>query len=207
MQPHPQHSPRGTDAWTATDLKPKKRGKKAAARPKAAKKSPAKQPVAKKKSPTVAKKKQSTTKSTAKKSPTKSSTRTTSATKAPRGASRAVAALERKVADLEQKLTELEPLRETVRLLTDKLAELSTLVADLKSSRDSFDDDEVVEDPCLRWLGDPSIQQHRGRHVAIHATRGVIASADAVSDVLASVRAQDVAPDDVCLAFVPAFPF
>ncbi|MBZ5707830.1 hypothetical protein [Nannocystis pusilla] len=182
MQPHPQHSPRGTDAsWAPAEAKPRKRAKKPATGPKKSAKKSAAKKSAKKKPPTAAKKKQSTTKSAAKKPPT---------TKAPRGASPAVAALERKVADLEQ-----------------KVAELSTLVAELKSSRDPFDGDEVMENPFAWIRRDPSIAQYHGQHVALHPTRGVVAHAFQLDAVVAEVRASGLPLDDIVLDFIADSPF
>ncbi|MFZ6182493.1 hypothetical protein [Nannocystis pusilla] len=212
MQPHPQHSPRSSDAWPEPDAKPKKRAK---AKKSAAKKTPAaaKKPVKK----ATAKKK---AKAATRKKPSKSAAFSASVAElvARLGdediarqviASLAfhdrssgdelaelpsIAALRRELADSQRKLADLE----------QKLTELSNLVADLSAAHARL---EVEEDPYFRWLGDPSIEQYVGQHVALHATRGVVAHADSVDDVVASVRAQGLSLDDVCLATVPAFPF
>ncbi|MCY0988623.1 DUF5678 domain-containing protein [Nannocystis sp. ILAH1] len=220
MQPHPQHSLRDPDAWVSPDAKPKKRAKakKAAAKKKpAATKKPVKKAAAKKKAKAAIRKK-----------PVKSAAFSASVAElvarlGDKDIARqviaslalhnrlsgdelaelpSIAALRRELADSQRRLADLE----------QKLTELSSLVADLSAAHarteSSADELEgVEEDPYFRWLGDPSIEQYVGQHVALHATRGVVAHADSVDDVLASIRAQGLSLDDVCLATVPAFPF
>lgn len=143
----------------------------------------AKRPAKKRKKKSAAKKK--TAKKTAKKSAAKSARPTVTALR------HEVTALKREVAEL-----------------SGKLAELMTVVErTTHSALDPFAGEDLGEDPFLRWLQDPSIEQYRGRHVAIHATRGVVADADSLRDLIAAVRAQGIARDEVCLATVPSGPF
>jgi hypothetical protein len=180
MQPH-SHSSRDAEApWASPDAKPKKRAKKTAAKKKPVKKPAAKKPAAKKK--TAAAK---TAKSSKSVKP--------AATVADHPV---VATLRSEVGALEQKIPGLE----------QRLVELSIRVADLTAARSRVepDTDGGEEDLYLRWLGDPSIEQYIGQHVALHATRGVVAHADSVAAVIESVHAQGLSPDDVCLTTVPA---
>lgn len=224
MQPHPQQSPRSSDTWTADDAKPKRQPKQAPTK----KKSSAKQTAAKKttrgKKPASSKKKKSAAKRSSKPTATQSrgakqppaplpgqlSSKPATEPRRPREATQ-VAALEHKLGELERQLAELEPLRRHLENLEHQLAELSTRVAEMSAARaePSLGGGEEIqeEDPYLRWLGHPSIEQYIGQHVALHATRGVVAHADSVAAVVESVRAQGIPLDDVCLATVPALPF
>lgn len=224
MQPHSHSSPRNSEAWGSDDDKPKKRAKKKAADKKlpkaaAAKRKAAATTKAATKTKAKAKAKAATRKSLRSATVSasvvaeflaqledKSVARQILASLASRSGSDELAetpgtaALRRELADSKRRLDELE----------QKLAELANLVATLSAARSvpGFETvAEIEEDPCLRWLGVPSIEQYVGQHVALHATRGVIAHADSVAAVIASVRAQGLSLDDVCLATVPALPF
>jgi len=201
MQPH--SSSRDSDAWAAPGAEKKSSRAKKSAKKKAAakKKSSAKKTAAKKKS---------ATKNASGSAPPDTSLAELLARLDKHAAARPLVAalrrelgdLEHKVSALEHKLAELEPLRHSIQRIEHRLGELSTQSADPTSVLD-----EVVDDPYLRWLGDPSIERYIGQHVALHAARGVIAHADSVAAVIASVRAQGLSLDDVCLATVPAVPF
>lgn len=212
MQPHPQHSPRSSDAWAEPDAKPKKRAKKAVA-----KKKPAARKTAGKKATTKKK-----TKATAKKKPLKGSK--SSVEVADRVARlleddaarqeidtvrRELADSRRKLADLEQKLVDLESLRQRLPLLESRVAELSTLLADMqaRSSIALFNPDEVIADPFAWIRRDPSIVQYHGQHVALHPTRGVVAHGFQLDAVVAEVRASGLPLDDIVLDFISDSPF
>jgi hypothetical protein len=215
MQPHPQHSPRNSDAWAEPDAKPKKRAKKAVAKKAAAQKKLAKTTKVKK----VAK-----AKPAAKKKPRKSA-----AYSAPvaelvsrledKDVARQVitslavrhrlyddelvhasmtAQLRRELDDSRRKLVELE----------QKLAELSGLVAELAAARlESGDTAEPIENPFNRWLGDPSIAKYFDQHIAMHPALGVVAHGNSPDAVIAQVRAKGIPLDEIVLDFISSAPF
>ncbi|PCC70667.1 hypothetical protein SAMN02745121_05448 [Nannocystis exedens] len=216
MQPHPHSPPRSSEAWAAPAAKPKKKR--------------VKKPVAKKK-PIAGKKAGKKTsvkkqaKTAAKKKPLKGSVSSVSVADlvarllGDEAARQVLASLAfdrsgndklAETPEIAELRRELDDSRRKLAALEQKLTELSNLVAGLTAARSApvvGAGEEVEEDPCLRWLGDPSIEQYIGQHVALHATRGVIAHGDSLPPVLESVRAQGVSLDDVCLATVPALPF
>ncbi|WAS93640.1 DUF5678 domain-containing protein [Nannocystis punicea] len=223
MQPHPQHSLRDPDAWASADDKPKKRAK---AKKKPAKKATAKKTTAKKttaKKATAKKAKASTKKKPLKSAALSARVAELVARLEDKDIARqviaelasdhrlsggelaelpSIAALRRELADSQRKFAGLE---QKLTELSNLVAGLSAAHAQIESSADELE--EVEEDPYFRWLGDPSIEQYVGQHVALHATRGVVAHGDSVDDVIASVQAQGLSLDDVCLATVPAMPF
>lgn len=150
---------------------------------------------AKKRAKKATPKKKAAKKSTAKKTATAKKTSATKRAKDPPGVvglRREVAALERKVADL-----------------GDELARLSAALSGIasRSPHDVSVDEDIVDNPFARWLKDPSIEQYRGEHIALHPALGVVAHADSPDAVVEMVLARGIPLDQIALDFVSSAPW
>jgi hypothetical protein len=64
----------------------------------------------------------------------------------------------------------------------------------------------VVEDPAARWLEEHRAEAalHRGKNVAIHPTRGIVASGDSLETVAREVKRMGLT-EDVLFDVIPRF--
>jgi hypothetical protein len=85
------------------------------------------------------------------------------------------------------------------RQLDDALRRIAALEA-----RDAVD--PTVDDPAARWVAEHrhEAKAYRGRTVAIHSTRGIVASGDDVATVAREVERMGLS-DEVLLDVIPSY--
>jgi DNA repair exonuclease SbcCD ATPase subunit len=107
------------------------------------------------------------------------------------------------VAELGRQLREQQrQLAEQQQQLAEQRKELAQLKSQLEKVRGT---PPVAPDEALRWIMEnrEKVAQHRGERIAVHPTRGIVASAPSYSRLQELLQQQGVQDDEVIIEFVP----